>query len=407
MMNANKQMKTLMRGVVYPENELGNCMTRELYERLEKKGNLRVYLGVDPTTPGLHLGHTVAIQKLKHFQDLGHTVIFLIGDFTGMIGDPTGTSKTRPHRSSEEVLECAKTYTEQAFKILDRKKTEIMYNSEWLSSMTFEKVIKFASKLSLARILSHEDFRQRYEKGISVRLHEMLYCLMQGYDAFILDVDVQVGGTDQLFNMLVGRSFQEDTGKLPHIPVTLPLLIGTDGKRKMSQSYGNDISLADTPKNMFGKIMSIPDFLISPYFELLTDIPIEELKDIILCMEKDSLNPINVKMRLAKEIVTRFHGKEIAAKEDEYFDQIIRKKQMPEEIPEVQISGNNEGDELPLVDLLFIVEMVSAKGEARRLIKQGGVYLNSKRIADQEHIVNLTNGLVIRVGKRKFCRLKF
>lgn len=405
-MTIDEQMRILMRGVEFPDRELEGRMRKELQQRLEHKERLRVYLGVDPTTPNLHLGHTVTLQKLKHFQDLGHETIFLIGDFTAMIGDPTGQSETRLDRTKEQVLECAKTYADQAFKILDPERTKVVYNSEWLSPLTFEKIIKLAGKLSLARILSHEDFRKRYERGVSVSLHELLYCLMQGYDALVLDVDAQVGGTDQLFNMLVGRTFQEEYGKFSHIPITMPILIGTDGKRKMSKTYGNDISLTETAQNMYGKIMSIPDTLIGSYFELLTEVPLKEIQDLNLGMVKKTMNPRDVKMRLAKEIVSRFHGKGEATIAEEKFVKLFQKRELPEEIAEIQVVGRSEGDKIPIVELLFETRLVSSKSEARRLLQQGGVYLDGERICDDECAVELKNGLMIRVGRRKFGKLK-
>ncbi len=393
-MDAREQLEILKKNVVDLVSE------EELLERLKEKRPLRVKLGVDPSRPDLHLGHMVVLRKLRDFQNLGHEVILIIGDFTGMIGDPSGRSETRPMLTPEEVRENAKTYAEQAFKVLDPKKTKLRYNGEWLFKLNFADVIKLASKYTVARMLERDDFSKRFKEGIPITISEFLYPLAQAYDSVAINADVELGGTDQLFNLLVGRKIQEEYGQKPQIVMTMPIIEGTDGRLKMSKSYGNYVAFNDPPKEMFGKLMSIPDTLIIKYMKLLTDIPEDEIEDYERRMKERTVNPRDVKMRLAFEITKFFHGEEQAEKAKEEFIKVFSKRELPDDMPKVRLDG-----EVSLVDLLVKIGAASSRSEARRLISQGGVKIDGERITDIHAKIRVDGESVLRVGKRRFYRL--
>ncbi|AFG35971.1 tyrosyl-tRNA synthetase [Fervidobacterium pennivorans DSM 9078] len=389
-----EQLKILKRNCVDLVSE------EELLERLKSGRPLRVKLGVDPSRPDLHLGHAVVLKKLKQFQDLGHQIVLIIGDFTAMIGDPSGRNTTRPMLSREEVLQNAKTYAEQAFMILDKDKTEIRYNNEWLGRMTFADVVKLASKYTVARMLEREDFAKRYAEGTPISISEFLYPLAQAYDSVAIQADVELGGTDQLFNLMVGRKIQEEYGQQPQIVMTMPIIEGTDGKLKMSKSYGNYVGFTDEPKDMYGKIMSIPDELIVKYARLLTDAD----EDFLSKMEKEinekTVNPRDYKMWLAREIVRQFHGEHAAKEAEEYFVTVFQKKEIPDEMPEKVV----EPGEYNIVELLFNLG-IGTKSEIKRLIMQGGVYWDNSRIDNFKTTVSVVSEHILRVGKRLFIKI--
>lgn len=406
MKSIDEQVHLLMRGTRFPEADLRQKMESELRKRIEDKGKLTVYLGVDPTTPDLHLGHTVPIQKLKHFQDLGHDVVFLIGDFTGMIGDPTGRVKTRPPLTREQLREHAETYTTQVFKILDPRKTRVVYNSEWLDDLTFPNVVKLAGQLTVAQLLNREDFNNRYKSGLPIGLHEFLYCLMQGYDAIHLETDVQVGGVDQLFNLVTGRDLQVGFGQKPQIVLTLPLLVGTDGFQKMSKTYGNAIGIDEPPEEIYGKVMSITDHLIESYFELVTDITPEELEQVRNGLAASSLHPRDAKMRLARQIVARFHSSQAAEKAERHFVAIFQQRSAPADVPEVTLSSLGPDRSANIIEVLAELEGVKSRSEARRLVRQRAVRLDDQVIDDEKALVTVQAGALIQVGKRRFYRIQ-
>jgi len=389
-----EQLKILKRNCVDLVSE------EELFERLKTGRPLRVKLGVDPSRPDLHLGHAVVLKKLKQFQDLGHQVVLIIGDFTAMIGDPSGRNTTRPMLSREEVMENAKTYAEQAFMILDKGKTEIRYNNEWLGKMTFADVVKLASKYTVARMLEREDFAKRYAEGTPISISEFLYPLAQAYDSVAIQADVELGGTDQLFNLMVGRKIQEEYGQTPQIVMTMPIIEGTDGKLKMSKSYGNYVGFTDEPKDMYGKIMSIPDELIVKYARLLTDAD----EDFLSKMEKEinekTVNPRDYKMWLAREIVRQFHGEQAAKEAEEYFVTVFQKKEIPDEMPEKVV----EPGVYNVVELLFNLG-IGTKSEIKRLITQGGVYWDNNRVDNFKATVSVVGEHILRVGKRVFIKI--
>ncbi|KAF2960018.1 tyrosine--tRNA ligase [Thermotoga sp. 38H-to] len=393
-MTPEEQVKILKRNVVDLISE------EELLDRIKRKGKLRVKLGVDPSRPDLHLGHAVVLRKLREFQELGHTVVLIIGDFTARIGDPSGRNETRPMLTKEEVLENAKTYQEQAFKILDPERTELRFNGEWLDRMTFADVIVLASKYTVARMLERDDFAKRFKEGIPIAVSEFLYPLAQAYDSVAIQADVELGGTDQLFNLLVGRKIQEEYGQEPQIVMTMPIIEGTDGKLKMSKSYGNYIAFNDPPEEMYGKLMSIPDELIIKYMHLLTNIPEERIEEYEKKMKEKTINPRDVKMVLAYEITRFFHGEENAKKAQEQFVKVFQKKEIPDEMPVVEISQDKN-----IVDLLVEIGAASSKSEAKRLVSQGGVYIDGERIEDIKFTVEPDGERVLRVGKRKFYRI--
>ena len=400
-LSIDEQVAILMQGTEYGSEELRQSMEAELRERLKEGRPLRVYLGVDPRTTDLHLGHTVPMQKLRQFQELGHDCTFLIGNFTSLIGDPSDKDKTRPQLTPEEIQHNAETYAQQAFKILDPKKTRIRYNAEWLAPLTFADVIKLASHFTVQQFLARENFSLRMERGEPIFLHEFMYALMQGYDAVAQEADVQIGGTDQLFNIVTaGRKLQQAFGQRPQIAIIVPILPGTDGTVKMSKSLGNHIPIAAPPEDMYGKVMSIPDHVMITYFELVTRYRPEQIAAIREALETGRRHPMDIKMELAREIVSIFHGEEAALRAEEHFKRVFRERQLPEEMPTYHLTAPST-----LVDIMAEAGLVASKSEARRLIRQGGVRLDDERITDINATVAPDGEHVLQVGKRRFLRL--
>lgn len=403
-MDWEKQLEVIKRGVVeiVPETEL----IEKLKKSLAENRPLKVKLGLDPTAPDIHLGHTVVLQKLRQFQEMGHQVIIILGDFTARIGDPTGKSETRKQLTEEQVLANAQTYREQIFKILDPAKTQMRFNSEWLAPLNFAQIIELASKYTVARMLERDDFAKRYREGIPISVHEFFYPLMQGYDSVALEADIELGGTDQKFNLLMGRTLQKEWGQEPQIAITMPILEGLDGVNKMSKSLGNYIGITDSPREMYGKTMSIADNLMVRYFELVTPVSLEEVRAIAKGLADGNLHPRDVKMRLARELVTAYYGPEAALAAEEEFKNIFQKGELPDEIPDAFISAAElENGEMSAAKLLQSAGLVTSTSEARRLITQGAVKLNEEKIADFNAKVVVSTGMIIRAGKRKFARI--
>jgi len=375
----------------------------DLIKKLEENRPLTIKAGFDPTAPDLHLGHTVLINKLKQFQDAGHNVQFLIGDFTAMIGDPTGKNVTRKPLSREEVAENAKTYQAQVFKILDPDKTEIKFNSSWMGVMTSAELIQLAARNTVARMLERDDFSKRYKGGQPIAIHEFLYPLIQGYDSVVMKADVELGGTDQKFNLLMGRQLQEVYGQKPQVVLTMPILEGLDGVQKMSKSLNNYIGIADLPDDMFGKIMSISDELMWRYFKLLSFKSMTEIENWRIACESGE-NPRNYKVALAQEVVARFHGLEAAKSALENFEARFQRGALPDEMEDVQIKVGSEG--MPVANLLKSAGLVESTSEALRLIKQGAVKIDSEKLENQKAIISAPSKHVYQVGKRKFARIE-
>jgi tyrosyl-tRNA synthetase len=380
----------------------------ELQTKLEKSAKtgkpLRVKLGVDPTAPDIHLGHTVVIRKLKHFQEMGHTAVFLIGDFTAMVGDPTGQSETRPPLTREQVIANAETYLEQVFKILDRDKTEIRYNSEWLDKLSSYDIVRLCAKYRVARMLEREDFHTRLTNQQPISMHELLYPLLVAYDSVVLESDVELGATEQKFNLLMGREIQREYGQESQVAFTMPILVGLDGTRKMSKSLGNYVGITETPDQIFGKMMSIPDELMWSYYELVTDRTPEEIAKLKSDVSSGSKHPMDVKMLLAQEVVTGFHGEPAARKASEMFQRVFRDRQAPEEAPVKNLpAGAPEMIKL----LLTALGLATSVSEAERLVKQGAVEIDGQRIDDPRKEVDLRKGrnFLLRAGKKKFVRV--
>ncbi|KAF2955631.1 tyrosine--tRNA ligase [Marinitoga sp. 38H-ov] len=386
---------------IIKRNTIDFITDEDLKERLKSKKILRVKLGVDPSRPDLHLGHAVVLKKLREFQDLGHQVVLIIGDFTARIGDPSGRSKTRPMLTKEEVEKNAESYKKQAFKILDPEKTEIRYNSEWLDKLTFYDVIKLSSNYTVARMLERDDFAKRLANNEPISISEFMYPLAQAYDSVMIEADVEIGGTDQLFNLLVGRKMQEAYGQKPQIVLTMPIIEGTDGNLKMSKSYDNYIAFEDEPFDMYGKVMSIPDTLILKYMRLATDIPEERILEYEEKMKNNSINPRDIKMVLAFEIVRFFHGEEKANYAQNEFIKVFQKKDIPDEMDEILVEKS-----ISAVDLLLKTNSVSSKSEAKRLINQGAVKLNDEKINDPFQLLVINGDEILRIGKRRFFKLK-
>ena len=398
----DEQLAHLKKGVaeIIPEEQLKADL-----EKSRKTGNpLRVYLGVDPTAPDLHLGHTVVLRKLKHFQDLGHTAVFLVGDFSAMIGDPTGVSETRPPLTREQVDANAKTYLDQVFKILDREKTEVRYNSEWLGKMSATDVVRLCSHYRLARMLEREDFRSRLQNAQPVSVHELLYPLLTAFDAVSLKSDVELGATEQKFNLLVHREIQREYGLPGQSILTMPILVGLDGSRKMSKSLGNYVGISEPPQEMFGKLMSIPDELMWNYYELATDRSAQDIAQLKDEVTSGRLHPMNAKMKLGEEIVSTFHGAEAGRKAAAHFQRVFRDRQAPAEAPITKVS---RGPAKKLTALLVELGLAPSKSEAERLIKQGGVEINEQRVDDFRKDLDLSQPteFLLRAGKKKFLRL--
>lgn len=416
-LSVDEQVAILMRGTRFadeteladgttagvPEGQsLRRQMEAELHAKLALKRPLRVYLGVDPTSTNLHVGHFVPLQKLRKFQDLGHQAIFLIGDYTATIGDPSGRDTERARLTHEQVMELAKTYAAQAFRVLDPNRTEVRYNGEWLAQLSFADIIELASIFPMKQIIARRDFQERMARGESLRFHEALYALMQGYDAFALKCDAQVGAYDQHFNMLAGRAIQQHFGDQPHVMVTTPIIIGTDG-RKMSKSCGNTIDINDSPFDMYGKTMRTADDCIPAYLELASSLEPEEI-DRLLAEFHSGVNPMEIKKRLARNLVEQYHGEEAAREAEEQFRLIVQEHTPPEDVREVHVPERLR--HATWVDLLADMELVRSKGEVRRLMIQGGFYVEQQPVRDIEARASIPpGGVLIRLGKRRYLRL--
>ena len=393
----NNQFDQIKRGCeeIIPENQLLDKLKRSY----DSNTPLRVKLGCDPSRPDLHVGHGVVLRKLRHFQDLGHQSILVIGDFTAMIGDPSGRNKTRPQLTLEETKVNAESYINQAGQILDLEKLEIVYNSDWLNKMDFSDVIKLSSHYTVARMLERDDFTKRYQSETPISIHEFMYPLAQGMDSVHLNADIELGGTDQKFNLLVGRDLQKEYDQEPQCVLTLPLLEGTDGQDKMSKSYGNDIGLTDSPQEMYGKTMSITDEMIVKYFRLAADASDEVLVKIESNLNDSNYNPRDAKRLLARSLVELYYDSDSALKAEDHFDEVIVNKSIPDDIPEFQIEH-----ETSLVDAVFLSKVVASKSEVRRLVRQGAVSVDGKKIDDAS--LSLRSGQVIKIGKRRFLKIK-
>ncbi len=401
MKSVEEQFEYLRKGCVdiIQEDELKAKLSRSIKE----KKPLKVKTGFDPTAPDIHVGHTVLIRKMKHFQDMGHDVIFLIGDFTGLIGDPSGQSVTRPPMTREQIKKNAETYKTQIFKILDPEKTIIDFNSRWLGKLTSFDIINLMAKYTVARILERDDFSKRLKNGQPVSSHELLYPLMQAYDSVALEGDVELGGTDQKFNLLVGRDIQREYNQEPQIVMTMPLLEGLDGVEKMSKSLNNYIGITEPPNEIFGKIMSISDPLMFRYYELLTDTSASQVSQWQQDIQDNTINPRDLKAQLAKIIVRDFWSEDDAKKAAQEFDRIFKQKEQPENMQEIELKNSA----VPLIDLLIEQNILQSRGEAKRLIRQGGLYLDGQRVEDIRQILDIDskNQIILKVGKRKFFKL--
>jgi tyrosyl-tRNA synthetase len=396
MKSIEEQLESIQRGA----DEI--LVEKDLVSKLKEGRPLRIKAGFDPTAPDLHLGHTVLINKLRQFQDLGHEILFLIGDFTGLIGDPTGKSATRPPLTPEEVKQNAETYQQQIFKILDKGKTKVVFNSEWMSKMSSVDMIKLAASSTVARMLERDDFSKRYKGGQSIAIHEFLYPLIQGYDSVVMKADIELGGTDQKFNLLMGRQLQEQHGQKPQCVLTMPILEGLDGVQKMSKSLNNYIGIADEPKDMFGKIMSISDDLMWRYFELLSFRPMSEIEGFIQEMA-DGKNPRDIKFLLAEEIIARFHSETEATAARESFIAQFAKNRIPDDIPELSFDAPDDG--YPIANLLKDAGLCDSTSDAMRMIQQGAAKIDGEKVADKSVRINSGTVAVFQVGKRKFARL--
>ena len=401
-MNIKEQLEYLLRGSVEVISE------EALYEKLEKSMSsgkpLKVKAGYDPTAPDIHLGHTLLIQKMKHFQDVGHEVIFLIGDFTGMIGDPSGKSIARKKMTKKDIAKNAATYKKQIFKILDPNKTAIVFNSHWMEKMSSSDFIELTSHYTVARMLERDDFNKRYKGQQPISIHEFLYPLIQGYDSVVLKADVELGGTDQKFNLLVGRELQKDFGQEPQVVFTMPLLEGTDGVQKMSKSLDNYIGITESPKEIFGKIMSISDELMIRYYELLSDISMSEIKKMRKKLKADTVNPKKCKVKLAKEIVARFYSTDEANNAEKEFENIFKKKELPHEMPQFSVKWNNE--KMWVCHLIKETGFSKSSSEAVRLIRQGAVSINGEKITDSDLQMEKKDTFILKIGKKRFARIK-
>ena len=398
--SAQEQLNTIKRGTseIIDEKEL----IRALEKSIKTGKPLRVKAGFDPTAPDLHLGHTVLLQKMKQFQDLGHEVVFLIGDFTGMIGDPTGKSETRKSLTPEEVKKNAQTYLEQVYKILDKNKTTVMFNSEWMNQFSSTDMINLAARYTVARMIERDDFQKRLTNNQPVSIHELLYPLIQGYDSVAMKSDVELGGTDQKFNLLVGRDLQRAYQMEPQNIITMPLLEGTDGVQKMSKSLGNSIGVMDPPGEMFGKIMSVSDDLMWRYFELLSDISTDDLKALKDKAKSGTMNPKNVKVQLAKELVTRYHSEEDAEQAAREFENVFKDKKLPTDIPTVKTWGL---EPRWIGKVLADSKVCPSTSDAKRMIKQGAVSVDGEKVTDENLALNGGQEYLIKVGKKRFLKI--
>ncbi len=402
MKSISGQLKILTEGVV--EILPTNALKEKLTLSFKRKKPLKVKLGVDPTAPDLHLGLAVSLRKLKQFQQLGHKVMIVIGDFTAQIGDPSGKSKTRPSLSKEKVLSNAKTYIDQFSKILNLAKTKILFNSQWLEKMALREIIKLTASYNVSRMLEREDFKKRYKGGTEIAIHEFLYPLLQGYDSVAIKADIEIGGTDQKFNLLVGRDIQKAYNQPPQCCLLLPLLEGIDGKEKMSKSLGNYVSLVDEPSDMFGKIMSIPDSLMIKYFRLCTNIDSKTIDRFEKELKKRKINPRDLKSKLSFEIVRTYHGSKKAAEALEYFKTVFQKKKLPSKIPEYILIRKRE---ILLPQLMVMINIVKSKNEAKRLIEQGGVKINQKKVDNIYEKIDPRKEIILQIGPRRFTKIIF
>jgi tyrosyl-tRNA synthetase len=402
MLNLKEQLEIIKRKAVeiVPEEEL----VKKLEKSIKTNTPLRVKQGFDPTAPDIHLGHTIGLRKLVDFQKLGHKIILIIGDYTAMVGDPSGRSETRPQLSLDQIKKNAETYQKQFFKVVDKKNTEVRYNGEWFSKMSFQEIMKLASRMTLARMLERDDFANRYKQQAPISLHELFYPLMQAYDSVAVNADIEIGGTEQKFNLLTARQIQQDYGVQPQVILTLPILVGTDGKQRMSKSLGNYIGVTEPPKEIFGKIMSIPDELIYSYFEFLTDISDKELSDIKKNLEDKKVNPMELKKRLGKELAGMYHSKDEAENTQKEFERIFSGKELPDEISVFNLKYDKE--KIWIVKLLTMTGLAESSSVARRLIEQGGVYIDDKKIDDINLEILVQGEKVLKVGKKKFLKIK-
>ena len=397
-----EQLKQLKSGVVDLISE--DDLLKKLEKSYKEQKPLRIKFGADPTRPDIHIGHTVVINKLKQFQDFGHKILFLIGDFTALIGDPTGRNETRPPLTPEEIKANAKTYAEQVFKILDPAKTEIMYNSQWLSKLSFADIIKLNAQYTVARILERDDFTKRYKAGIPISMHELLYPLVQGYDSVAMHADVELGGTDQKFNLLVGRELQRAYKQEPQCVITSPILEGLDGVQKMSKSLNNYISVVDSPKDMFGKTMKVSDELMIRYYELLSDLNANQIEQLKKDLADKKKHPRDVKVELAKFLIRRFHSEAAAQNAEDEFNRIFVDKGLPDEVPVVELEAQTQ---VGFCQLMVQLQLASSNGDARRLIQGNGVELNQQKVADPALKLDLKSGekYLIKAGKKKFVQV--
>lgn len=395
-----EQLEIIKRGVeeLISEEE----MVRKLENSIKTNQPLRIKQGFDPTAPDIHLGHTVGIRKLRQFQELGHTIVLIIGDYTGLVGDPSGKNETRPRLQYETLMKNAETYENQFFKILDRSKTEIHYNGEWFAKMKFDEIMNLAAKFTVARILERDDFTKRYKEGNPISLHEFFYPLMQGYDSVAIKADVELGATEQKFNLLTARDVQREYGQEPQVILTLPVLEGIDGGQRMSKSLGNYIGIDDEPDEMYGKIMSIPDNLILKYFTLVTDYSLAQLQEVKRRLNDGQTNPMVLKKELARTIIKMYHSESAARQAEQNFEQIFSKKKTPDDIEEIIIPSSDLPK--PLVKLLTECGAVSSNGEARRLIQQGGVRINDEKISNINYAIQNKGEYITKVGKRRFFK---
>lgn len=404
MVTLEKQLEIIKRGVVEitPENELIDKLKRSV----ETGKPLKIKLGLDPTAPDIHLGHTVVLQKIRQFQELGHETTIILGDFTARIGDPTGKSETRKQLTEEEVKENAKTYEKQIYKVLIPEKTTLVFNSQWLAPLKFADVIELAAKYTVARMLERDDFHKRFNSNQPISIHEFFYPLMQGYDSVALQCDIELGGTDQKFNLLMGRHLQKEYGQEPQVAIMMPIIEGLDGVQKMSKSLGNYIGIDEPPAEMYGKTMSIPDELMIRYYTLLTPVPLDEVRKIEVGLMNGSVHPRDAKMRLAREIVGFYYGVDAAREAEEHFKRVFQKRDLPEDIPEFHVPDDElEAGVIWVPKLLQLAGTCSSTSEARRLMKQGAVKLDGEKISDPNSKVEPKPGMVIKVGKRKFFKI--
>ncbi len=397
-----EQFELITRGAVdvLPEGEFEKRLKKSIAENKP----LRVKQGFDPTAPDIHLGHTVGIRKLKQFQDLGHQIVLIIGDYTGLIGDPSGRSVTCPQLTYDQVMANAETYQNQFFKILDKSKTEVHFNGEWFSKMDFQEIMTLASKFTLARMLERDDFEKRYNSGSPISIHELFYPLMQAYDSVAIKADVEIGATEQKFNLLTGREIQQDYGVKPQLVLTTPVLVGLDGHQRMSKSIGNYIGIDESPREIFGKVMSISDNMIYSYFELVTDVSMDRLVEIKRQLEDKSANPMNIKKELGETLVAMYHSAEAGKKAREEFKRVFSGHELPDDIPEFDCSSYN--GQVWIVKIMTDSKLAKSNGEARRLIKGGGVSIDGEKVGDENLELNIKDGMLLKVGKRRFLKLK-